>query len=342
MLDLEKKFPFKKEHFQVFYHPDCLLHEVGSEHPEIPARLSSILRGCARLPAQLPISFQVPQPARISELELVHEKQYLLRLEAACLRQSRFFMSPDNRISPTTFRAVLAAGGCALALAETLRGKGAGFALIRPPGHHASRRSAEGFCYINHVALAIEAIRLNEPEATFLVVDFDVHHGNGIDYIYCEDPGVFYYSLHGEPDHIFPHTGYLHETGCGEGTGYTRNITLPLESSGDHWLRHFEVSLRDFEKKIRPDYLLVSAGFDAHREDPFGVMKVEDRHFIKAAGLIAEIAGDHCDGKVGFFLEGGYSIAVLERLVPEIIAVLAVRRNQRNYREVYEQDQEKR
>jgi len=326
MVDLEKRFPFNKEHFQVFYHPDCLLHEVGAGHPETPARLSSILRGCARLPAQLPISFQVPPPARICELELVHEEQYLLRLEAACLRPSRFFMSPDNHISPTTFRAVLAAGGCALALGETLRGKGAGFALVRPPGHHASRKSAEGFCYINHIALAIESIRQYEPEATFLAIDLDVHHGNGLDYLYYDDPGVFYYSLHGEPDHIFPHTGHLHETGRGAGTGYTRNITLPLESSGDHWLRHFEVSLRDFEQKIRPDYLMVGAGFDAHREDPCGAMNVEDKHFLKAAELLAEIAGDHCEGKVGFFLEGGYSTSVLERLVPEIIAALAVHR----------------
>ena len=330
MLDLVKKFPFKKELFQVFYHPDCLLHEVGSGHPEIPARLSSILRGCARLPEHLPLSFHVPPPARISQLELVHEQQYLLRLETACLRPSRFFMSPDNRISPTTFRAVLAAGGCALAMAETLREKGAGFALIRPPGHHAGCRSAEGFCYINHVALAIESIRQTEPDATFLVIDFDVHHGNGIDYLYHDDPRVFYYSLHGEPDHIFPHTGYLHENGRGAGAGYTRNITLPLESSGEHWLRHFEVSLRDFEQKIRPDYLMVSAGFDAHREDPCGAMNVEDRHFIKAAQLLAEIACDHCKGRFGFFLEGGYSTTVLERLVPEIIAVLALQYHTRH------------
>jgi acetoin utilization deacetylase AcuC-like enzyme len=323
MFDLEKKFPYQKEHFQVFYHPDCLLHEVGEEHPEIPARLSSILRGCASLPAQLPLSFRIPPPARISQLELVHEKDYLLGLEAGCRRRHPFFMSPDNHIGPHTFRAVLAAGGCALALAGTLLDKGAGFALIRPPGHHAHRRHAEGFCFINHVALAIETIRQKEPEATFLVVDVDVHHGNGIDYLYYNDPEVFYYSLHGAPDHIYPHSGYHHETGRGPGAGYTRNITLPLESAGDDWLRHFEVNLRAFEQKIRPDYLLVSAGFDAHREDPFGVMNVEDRHFLQAARLLAKIASEYCAGRIGFFLEGGYSTTVLERLVPAIIAMLA-------------------
>ncbi len=327
MDDLEKKFPFKKEHFQVFCHPDCLLHLVGEDHPETPERLRSILRGCAGLPADLPVSFQVPQPARISQLELVHEKDYLLRFEACCLRLNPFFMSHDNHISLNTFRAVLAAGGCAVALAETLLEKGSGFALLRPPGHHASRKSAEGFCFVNHVALAIETIRQKEPEAAFLVVDFDVHHGNGIDFLYYDDPKVFYYSLHGAPDHIYPNTGYDHETGRGPGKGFTRNITLSLESSGDDWLRHFEVNLRDFEQKTRPDYLLVSAGFDAHKEDPFGVMNVDDHHFLEAVRQLKKIAADHCAGKVGFFLEGGYSTTVLERLVPAVIAVLATGRN---------------
>ncbi len=327
MNDLEKKFPFKKGHFQVFCHPDCLLHLVGEDHPETPERLRRILRGCAGLPGDLPVSFQVPQPARISQLELVHEKDYLRRLEASCLGMSPFFMAPDNHISLTTFRAVLGAGGCSLALAETLMEEGSGFALIRPPGHHASEKFAEGFCFINHVALSIETIRQKEPEATFLVVDFDVHHGNGIDFLYYDDPKVFYYSLHGAPDHVYPNTGYVHETGRGAGRGYTRNITLPLESSGDDWLRHFVDNLREIAKKTRPDYLLVSAGFDAHREDPCGVMNVEDRHFVEAARQLNMIARDHCGGKVGLFLEGGYSTTVLERLVPEIISVLAATRN---------------
>ncbi len=323
MMELAKRFPFKEGYFQLVSHPDCLLHEVGEWHPETPERLRSILRGCANLPEHLPVSFRVPPPAGISQLELVHEKDYLLSLEASCQQSSSSFMSPDNHISQNTFRAVLAAGGCALALAETMLGKGAGFALIRPPGHHAGKELAEGFCFVNHIALAIETIRQKEPEATFLVVDFDVHHGNGIDYIYYDDPKVFYYSLHGAPDHIYPYSGYVYETGRGAGTGYSCNITLSLESSGDDWLRQFEMNLLDCKQKIRPDYLLVGAGFDAHREDPFGVMKVEDRHFLEAVRLLKNIADDSCAGRVGFFLEGGYSPTVLERLVPEIITILA-------------------
>ncbi len=324
MKDLSNKFPFCKQKFQVYSHPDCLLHEVGADHPETPERLSNILRGCRGLSADLPISFQIPQPARVSQLELVHEKDYLIRLKIACLRSNPFFMSPDNHLSPLTFRAVLAAGGCSLALAATLLERGAGFALVRPPGHHAGRKNAEGFCFINHAALVIETIRQKEPQATFMVVDFDVHHGNGINFLYYDDPNVFYYSLHGPPDHIFPNTGHVHETGQGKGAGYTCNITLPLDSSGDRWLQQFEMSLRGFEMKICPDYLLVNAGFDAHMEDPFGLMNVEDRHFILAVRHLQAIAREKCGGRIGLFLEGGYSMTVLERLVPAIIADLAV------------------
>jgi acetoin utilization deacetylase AcuC-like enzyme len=322
--DLSSKFPFCKENFQIYSHPDCLLHEVGSDHPETPHRLSGILRGCSRLSSDLPVSFQIPPPARVSQLERVHEKDYLMRLKIACLRSNPFFMSPDNHISPHTFRAVLAAGGCSLALAATLLEQGAGFALVRPPGHHAGRNNAEGFCFINHAALVIETIRQKQPRAAFMVVDFDVHHGNGINSLYYDDPGVFYYSLHGPPDHIFPNTGYVHETGQGEGRGYTCNITLPLESSGDRWLQQFELSLRGIENKICPDYLLVNAGFDAHMEDPFGLMNVEDRHFIAAVRHLHALARKQCGGRIGLILEGGYSMTVLERLVPAIIANLAV------------------
>ncbi|GAB7028008.1 histone deacetylase family protein [Geotalea toluenoxydans] len=323
MRSLEKKFTKGEGRFVLFSHPDCLLHQVREGHPETPARLESILRGCAALPASLPVSFQVPPQATVAQLQLVHEEKYLLELEAACRRGDSLFMTPDNHICPDTFRAVLAAAGCALALGETLLEKGAGFALARPPGHHAGRKSAEGFCFVNHIALAIETIRQRQPAATFLVVDFDVHHGNGIDYIYYNDPKVFYYSLHGTPDHIYPHSGYVHETGQGPGAGFTCNITLPLDTSGDEWLRQFALNLECAAHKIRPDYVLVGAGFDAHRQDPFGVMNVEDRHFLRAVRLIHETARNHCGGKAGFFLEGGYSTAVLERLVPEIITILA-------------------
>ena len=324
MHNLTSRFPYRGDFFQVYSHPDCLLHEVGADHPETPDRLKSVLRGCARLAPTLPISWQTPPPAQMAELELVHDAGYLERLRGACQDGHPYFMSYDNHIGLQTFRAVLAAGGCALGLAQTLLGQGAGFALVRPPGHHAGRRRAEGFCYINHTALVIETIRRQKPEATFLVVDFDVHHGHGLNFLYYDDPGIFYYSLHGEPEHIYPNTGHRQEIGRGAGRGYTCNVTLPLDSSGDQWLQQFEDHLHSFEKKIRPDYLLVNAGFDAHQDDPFGVMHVEDRHFQAAVSRLHAISREYCRGRIGLFLEGGYSLPVLERLLPVIIEDLAL------------------
>lgn len=326
MIDLTSRFPCREEFFQVFCHPDCLLHEVGADHPETPERLQSILRGCARLSPDLPISWQVPCPAQIEDLSRVHDPDYLARLERACGSGQPHFMSPDNQIGPQSFRAVLAAGGCALALAKTLLGQGAGIALIRPPGHHAGKKRAEGFCFINHTALVIETIRRHHPQAAFLVVDFDAHHGHGLNFLYYDDARVFYYSLHGEPEHIYPNTGYRQETGRGAATGCTCNITLPLDTSGDRWLQQFDVHLHSFEKKIHPDYLLVNAGFDAHQEDPFGVMNVGDIHFREAVKLLQAVADKYCRGRIGLLLEGGYSMTVLERLLPEIIVDLALAR----------------
>jgi acetoin utilization deacetylase AcuC-like enzyme len=324
MIDLVAKFPFRQEYFQLFSHPDCLLHQVGDDHPETTDRLQRVLQGCSDLAAGLPLSFQIPPPARVCQLEQVHEKDYLMRLKIACLRSQPYFMSPDNRISPQTFKAVLAAGGCALALAATLQEQGAGFALVRPPGHHAGRSRAEGFCFINHAALVIETIRRRQPEASFLVVDFDVHHGNGLNFLYYDDPGIFYYSLHGAPEHIFPNTGHRHETGQGAGNGCTCNISLPLACSGDYWLQQFSENLGNFEQKFSPDYLLVNAGFDAHREDPFGLMQVEDRHFLEAVRQLHRLARERCGGRIGLFLEGGYALPVLERLLPQIIRELTL------------------
>lgn len=324
MNELLHRFPRREGCFQLFSHPDCLLHEVGEGHPETAARLQAVLRGCAQLSADLPISFQVPVPARVAELERAHDRAYLMQLKIAALRGMPYFMSQDNHICEQTFRAVQAAGGAALALADCLLGQGAGFALVRPPGHHAGRQTAEGFCFINHAALVIETLRLRDPQAKFLTVDFDVHHGNGLSYLYDDDPRVFYFSLHGEPEHIFPNTGHCNETGQGAGHGCTCNITLPLECSGDRWLEQFSTQLRCVEQRFRPDYLLVNAGFDAHREDPFGLMNVEDCHFLAAVDELQALAAERCGGRIGLFLEGGYSPAVLERLVPQVITSLAL------------------
>ncbi|MCP4296596.1 MAG: histone deacetylase, partial [Proteobacteria bacterium] len=215
MHHLVKLFPFNQTFFQVYSHPDCLNHETGLGNPEIAARLQSIYTGCKSIPESTEVSFSIPQPATREQLELVHDRSYLMALESSCMKMKPYFMSPDNQICLDTYTAVLAAGGSALALSDTLFDGGSGFALIRPPGHHAGRNVAEGFCFINHIPLAIENIRKQQADARFLVVDFDVHHGNGIDYIYNNCDKIYYFSIHGSPEHIYPNTGTSNETGNG-------------------------------------------------------------------------------------------------------------------------------
>lgn len=321
---LADKFPCKPEYFQVLYHEDCLLHESSFDHPETPQRLESVLRGCEQnLQPGLSVSFVLPRPANFDELEIVHDRDYLRRLEDHCLSGKSTFMCEDTYVCFESPQAILAAAACSLNLGELLLSGGRGFALCRPPGHHAGRGRAEGFCFVNHLALAAEKIRLALPKSRILAVDFDVHHGNGTHSIYKQNPQVFFFSQHGSPAHIYPYSGYEEEQGQGTGLGFTCNITLPRHTSGDQWLESFSENLRRCSAQFKPDFLLVSAGFDAHIQDPFSLMLVEDKHYLQALQALKETAAAYCDNRLGLFLEGGYSCEVLQRLVPAAISLLA-------------------
>ncbi len=270
---LTRRFPIRDHHLNIYFHPDCLLHEGPDGHPERPARFQAILDGCLALPTNTPVSFVIPRPATFDELLRVHGKHYLQRLEEATHHQSTF-MSPDNYLCPESFDAFRAAAGCAIATADSLVKGTPSFALTRPPGHHAGRDTAEGFCFVNHIALVIETLRQAHSDANFLVVDFDIHHGNGIDQIYQRDSSVFYFSIHGDPQHIYPNTGFPDERGKDTGHGYTRNMTVDEGTSGDEWLKIFRTTLAEVAGSFRYDYLLVGAGLDAHEEDPFSLMQL--------------------------------------------------------------------
>jgi acetoin utilization deacetylase AcuC-like enzyme len=319
---LTDRFPRSDQHLQVLFHPDCLLHEGSPDHPECPERLQAILDGCLTLERSTPVSFMVPPPATFDQLLRVHDKSYLQRLEEAAHHQSTF-MSPDTYLCLDSFDAIRAAAGCALAAGECLVEGRRAFALTRPPGHHAGRATAEGFCFVNHIALAIETIRRSDPDARFLVVDFDIHHGNGIDQIYERDDTVFYFSIHGNPAHIYPHSGFPDEQGKAKGRGFTRNITVEEGTPGDAWLQLFQTNLTDVAGSFTADYLLVGAGFDAHAEDPFSLAQLTDEHFVAVADELKQMAEAQCQGRAAWFLEGGYSTTVLNRLVPRIIHRLA-------------------
>lgn len=317
-----QRFPEREGSFKVYFHRDCLLHAGPREHPERPERLRAILDGCLSLPTDTPVSYIEPTPATFEQLLLAHDRNYLNHIEESVYHKSEF-MSPDNYLCFDSFEAIRAAGGCACAAGESLLRGEASFSLIRPPGHHAGRATAEGFCFINHAALTIETVRQTRPDSRFLVVDFDVHHGNGIDRIYQRDGRVFYYSIHGNPAHIYPHSGFPEERGDEAGHGFTRNVSVDEGTRGDAWLELFRETLSGVEAEFSPDFLIVSAGFDAHEEDPFGVMHLHDQHYVETTAILQELAAKHCAGRAAWLLEGGYSTTVLGRLIPRIITRLA-------------------
>jgi acetoin utilization deacetylase AcuC-like enzyme len=320
--DLSKRFPVKERPFQLLGHPDCILHQPIADHPESKERLKVIMEGLLKLDPALALDFNIPKPTNISGLKIVHDRNYLMYLEEACLKQAEYFISRDNHISENSFAAILAAGGLSQALGKHMAEGGSGFALTRPPGHHAGRSSAEGFCFINNLAIALENIRQKHQDARFLVVDFDVHHGNGINNIYEHDENVFYFSMHGSPSHIYPGTGWDHENGQGKAQGNHLNITLNLGTSGELWLEKFNENLKAISEKCKPNFLLVSAGFDAHLDDPFSIMKVEDHHYEQCINSLIETAEKYCEKRMGLFLEGGYSLDVLGRIIPAIVSQL--------------------
>jgi acetoin utilization deacetylase AcuC-like enzyme len=263
---------------------------------------------------------------KLNEIANVHDQNYLMALESCILSGKSVFMSGDNYVCRDSLDAIRASAGMSRKLANTLIEGGAGFALTRPPGHHAGRAKAEGFCFVNNVAIAAHEIASKDAGARILIVDFDLHHGNGTDSFFCENSSVFYYSIHGAPQSIYPHTGYENEVGYGEGMGYTKNIPLPEGTPGDEWLKYFGIGLHSVAERFRAQYILVSAGFDAHEQDPFSFMKVQDEHYLKACLMLVELAKTQCAGRIGFLLEGGYSLDVMERLVPLCIETLSLNR----------------
>ena len=313
---LAEQFPEAKNTlpFIIFFNPDCLLHDVGPNHPECSERLEAIIEGCLALDDKDSINFHFPPSATITQLTILHPEDYLLRLEEACLSGQPYFMSGDNPICPDSFKAILAAGGLAIELGKHLVAGSGGFALTRPPGHHAGKKHAEGFCFLNHIGLVIEVIREDDPEARILVVDFDVHHGNGTSSIYWKYDSIFFFSIHGSPASIYPRTGWEYEQGEEAGQGYTLNAPMPLGTTGGLWLKTFLAHLQKCTKDFNPEYILVSAGFDAHINDPFGLMKVKDEHYYEAIAKLIDITEKYCPGRLGLVLEGGYSFDVLRHM----------------------------
>jgi acetoin utilization deacetylase AcuC-like enzyme len=271
----------------------------------------------------------VAREAVDSELELVHQPAYLAQVRARLSRSEYGQLDPDTYFCPHTREAAWLAAGGAIDLALALvRGEAQqGFALVRPPGHHAVPARSMGFCILNNVALAARAA-LASGLLRVAIVDWDVHHGNGTQDAFYEDPRVLFISLHQYP--FYPGTGAPSEIGRGAGLGYTANVALPAGSGSETYGAAFREVVEPLLEAYRPELVLVSAGFDAHARDPLAQMQLDaDTYGAFASSLIAGANRQAVDGRgrVGFVLEGGYDLYALEESVAAVAH--AVRGRQR-------------
>jgi acetoin utilization deacetylase AcuC-like enzyme len=286
-------------------------HDTREGHPERPARLARIrevltARGLAGRCVPMPVT-----PATDAALHRVHDPDHVRRVEQACSSGELFLDSMDTAIGPDSARiARLAAGSLAALSAEVARGRlDGGLAVVRPPGHHAERDLAMGFCLFNNVAVAAGTLRAECAIERVLIVDWDVHHGNGTQHIFEEDPSVFYYSSHQMP--LYPGTGRAEERGKGRGAGATLNVPLRPGDGDDRFLAGLTALLVPAMEAFRPEFVLVSAGFDAHRADPLGGLSVSTEAFAEATRIVRGIADRHASGRVVSALEGGYDLEAL-------------------------------
>jgi acetoin utilization deacetylase AcuC-like enzyme len=290
-------------------------HDTGKGHPERAERTAAIERRlqASELWKELDVR-QAPELAR-ERLSLVHAPAYVNAVEAAIESGARVLDDGDTHVSADSWRAARAAAGGAIdAVDRVMSGEwGNAFVCARPPGHHAERSTAMGFCLFNNVALAAQHLRQEHHLERVAIVDWDVHHGNGTQHIFERDPTVFYASLHQWP--LYPGTGLAHERGIAEGEGTTLNCPQPAHAGDSEWLRAFEHTLLPAIARFKPDFLLISAGFDAHRDDPLAQTQLTDDAYKQMTAALLELARTHCKSRLVSLLEGGYDLNALARCV---------------------------
>ena len=298
-----------------------LAHETGAGHPERPDRLRAIGRMLAGSVG--PNRIVVPaRAATVGELSRVHLPEHVERV-AATARLPRFAFDADTPVSAQSFEAArLAAGGVLALTDEVVAGRiDNGFAFVRPPGHHAERDRAMGFCLFNNVAIAAAHLRAAHGLERVLVVDWDVHHGNGTQHAFYRDPSVLFISSHQYP--FYPGTGAATEVGSGEGEGFTLNLPFPAGYGDGQYVAAFLEIVEPVARRFAPQFILVSAGFDAHRRDPLAGMEVSEAGFGALARILLRTARDVCSGRLVAVLEGGYDLEGLARSAGAVLSEMA-------------------
>ncbi len=290
-----------------YYHSACLKHDTGAGHPERPARLEAILAHLDTTGILKRVQMLEPQPAPLSAITAVHPRQYVDWIQQSCGARLNA-LDADTIVSEHSFYAARLAAGAALdAVDRVSSGKlRNAFCAMRPPGHHAEVSTAMGFCLFNNVAIAAEWLLQNERAERVLIVDWDVHHGNGTQDIFYERGDVYFLSFHEWP--LYPGTGREDETGAGAGLGKTRNVTIAPYTPEADYLARFVAVVEEVHEKFKPDFVLISAGFDAHQHDPLAHLRLTESGFARLTESMLDLAEASCQGKIVSLLEGGYHL----------------------------------
>ncbi len=295
-----------------------LRHETAAFHPESPRRLESIYNMLEETGMNEKLLFIEPTHATHEEIGMVHKQSYI-EFVAKTAGKGHSYLDPDTETSPESYEtAKLAAGGLCNAIDSVIEGKTKNaFAFVRPPGHHAEADRAAGFCIFNNVAIgALHAIEKYDMKR-ILIVDWDLHHGNGTQHSFYDDPRVLYFSTHQYP--FYPGSGSVNEIGRGKGLGYTINVPLRVGPGDAEYLKIFRTILKPVALDYKPDFILISAGFDIYYKDPLGGMNVTPLGFANLMRVMLDIADECCNGKLVAVLEGGYELTGLTQSIEKVL-----------------------
>ena len=299
----------------VLYSSELFLeHQTGRGHPERPERLSYTVEYLESKKLMSRCERGEWQRLDVAALAGIHTREHVQKIQAIA-EHGGGRIEADTTVSPRSFEVAASAAGAAVAATDAvLTGPDRrALCLIRPPGHHASRDQPMGFCLFNNVALAAQRAISHHKLDRILIVDWDVHHGNGTQDIFYSDPRVMFFSIHRYP--FYPGTGAAGETGTGAGLGFTRNEPVVFGTPRDAFRARFEKALTESAQKIRPQLVLISAGFDAHAEDPIGSLGLEIEDFELLTQSVIDVAKSYCAGKIVSVLEGGYNVPILARCI---------------------------
>jgi acetoin utilization deacetylase AcuC-like enzyme len=306
---------------QIFYHPLSLDHDTGRGHPERSDRIRALLEQLKQTGLQTQLDWKTPDPASVDTIAFNHGRDYIELVEMVA-NGGGGMLDADTALSSASYDAALMASGACIQGVDAVINKDANrvFCMNRPPGHHARKSTAMGFCLFNSVAIgAWHALKHHGLDRVF-IFDWDVHHGNGTQESFYEESSVFFCSIHQSP--LYPGTGMTNETGKGAGEGTTLNLPVSSGAVGNDYRTLLNERVLPAMRDFQPDLIMISAGFDAHRRDPLAGVQLEDEDFGMLTREVMDVASEVCAGRVVSVLEGGYDLKGLAGGVEQHLRVL--------------------